>query len=380
MQLKLQYLLSVGSKFIPKEIPRRRLKTGPNIKSSNKKPGIKNVFAKIGLILGFLQHMDSLKDIKKPIKPELKAFQKVFKKAVRSKVPLLDVIMNYILKSKGKQMRPLFVLYSAGLFGKINESTYRAATLIELMHTATLVHDDVVDDSFQRRGRFSINALWRNKIAVLVGDFLLSRGMLVALENKEFQMLEIVSKAVKDMSEGELLQIEKARKMDISEEIYYEIIRKKTASLLASCFATGASSTNSDSETIEKMRLIGEYAGIAFQIKDDLFDFQINNQTGKPSGIDIKEKKMTLPLIFLLNKSSFLEKRKIINIVKKHNTDAEKVNWLVEQVNQKGGMVYAENKMLEFKNKALVLLQEFPENKPRLALEKLIEFTIGRSK
>jgi octaprenyl-diphosphate synthase len=330
--------------------------------------------------LGFLQRMNSLKDIKKPIKPELKAFQKVFRKAVRSKVPLLDVIMNYILKSKGKQMRPLFVLYSAGVFGKINESTYRAATLIELMHTATLVHDDVVDDSFQRRGRFSINALWRNKIAVLVGDFLLSRGMLVALENKEFQMLEIVSKAVKDMSEGELLQIEKARKLDISEEIYYEIIQKKTASLLASCFATGASSTCSDMEKIEKMRLIGEYAGIAFQIKDDLFDFNTNNETGKPSGIDIKEKKMTLPLIFLLNQSSYLEKRKIINIVKKHNTDAEKVNWLIEQVNQKGGMVYAENKMLEFKNKALVLLQEFPENESRLALEKLIEFTIGRSK
>ena len=324
--------------------------------------------------------MDSLKDIKKPIKPELKAFQKVFKKAVRSKVPLLDVVTNYILKSKGKQMRPLFVLYSAGVFGKINESTYRAATLIELMHTATLVHDDVVDDSNQRRGRFSINALWRNKIAVLVGDFLLSRGMLVALENKEFQMLEIVSKAVKDMSEGELLQIEKARKLDISEEIYYEIIQKKTASLLASCFATGASSTNPDSGTIEKMRLIGEYAGMAFQIKDDLFDFNTSNKTGKPSGIDIKEKKMTLPLIYLLNQSSYLEKRKIINIVKKHNTDAGKIEWLIGQVNEKGGMAYAENKMLEFKSKALELLKEFPENESRVALEKLIEFTINREK
>lgn len=324
--------------------------------------------------------MNSLKDIKKPVKAELKAFQKVFKKAVRSKVPLLDVITKYILKSKGKQMRPLFVLYSAKLLGQINESTYRAATLIELMHTATLVHDDVVDDSFQRRGRFSINALWRNKIAVLVGDFLLSRGMLVALENKEFQMLEIVSKAVKDMSEGELLQIEKARKLDINEEIYYEIIRKKTASLLASCFATGASSACSDFEKIEKMRQIGEFAGIAFQIKDDLFDFKTKNETGKPSGIDIKEKKMTLPLIYLLNQSSFLEKRQLFNIVKKHSTDVDKVGWLVEQVNEKGGMVYAENKMLEFKNKAMDLLKEFPESESRLALEKLIEYTIDRNK
>jgi octaprenyl-diphosphate synthase len=288
--------------------------------------------------------------------------------------------MNYILKTKGKQMRPLFVLYSAGVFGKINDSTYRAATLIELMHTATLVHDDVVDDSFQRRGRFSINALWRNKIAVLVGDFLLSRGLLTALENKEFTILEIVSKAVKDMSEGELLQIEKARKLDISEEIYYEIIRKKTASLLASCFATGASSTCNQVDNIEKMRQIGEYAGMAFQIKDDLFDFTESNKTGKPSGIDIKEKKMTLPLIYLLNQSNYLEKRKIINIVKNHNTDNEKVRWLIDQVNQSGGMNYATKKMMEFKGKALDLLYEFPENESRKALEKLIEFTIDRSK
>lgn len=324
--------------------------------------------------------MNSLKDIKKPIQSELDAFQKVFRNAVRSKVPLLDVIMNYILKTKGKQMRPLFVLYSAGVFGKINETSYRAATLIELMHTATLVHDDVVDDSFQRRGRFSINALWRNKIAVLVGDFLLSRGLLVALENEEFELLKIVSKAVKDMSEGELLQIEKARKLDISEEIYYEIIRKKTASLLASCFAVGAASTCTDSEKVEKMRLAGEFAGMAFQIKDDLFDFNENNETGKPSGIDIKEKKMTLPLIFLLNQSNLLEKRKIIGIVKKYNTDKEKVQWLIEQVNQSGGINYANEKMLNFKNKAIGMLNDFPENESRKALTQLIEFTIDRVK
>jgi len=294
----------------------------------------------------------SLKEIKKPVTSELKAFQKVFRDAVKSKVPLLDVIMRYILKAKGKQMRPLFVIYSAALFENINPSTYRAATLVELMHTATLVHDDVVDDSDQRRGRFSINYLWKNKIAVLAGDYLLSRGMLLALENKDFEVLEIVSRAVKDMSEGELLQLEKARKLNIDEEIYYEIIRKKTASLLASCFATGAISAGADFSQTEKMRLIGEYAGMAFQIKDDLFDFQQNNETGKPSGIDIKEKKMTLPLIYLLNQSTSSKRRKLINIIKKHNTNNKKVAWLMEQVNQSGGMDYAKTKMLEFKNKA----------------------------
>ena len=324
--------------------------------------------------------MPSLKEIKKPVTSELKAFQKVFRDAVKSKVPLLDVIMRYILKAKGKQMRPLFVIYSAALFENINPSTYRAATLVELMHTATLVHDDVVDDSDQRRGRFSINYLWKNKIAVLAGDYLLSRGMLLALENKDFEVLEIVSRAVKDMSEGELLQLEKARKLNIDEEIYYEIIRKKTASLLASCFATGAISAGADYSQTEKMRLIGEYAGMAFQIKDDLFDFQQNNETGKPSGIDIKEKKMTLPLIYLLNQSTSLQRRRLINIIKNHNTNNEKVAWLMEQVNQSGGMDYAKTKMLEFKNKALEILNEFPENQARTALEQLIEYSIERRK
>ena len=324
--------------------------------------------------------MISLKEIKQPVSSELKAYQKVFREAVKSKVPLLDVIMRYILKAKGKQMRPLFVIYSAALFENINPSTYRAATLVELMHTATLVHDDVVDDSDQRRGRFSINYLWKNKIAVLAGDYLLSRGMLLALENKDFDVLEIVSRAVKDMSEGELLQLEKARKLNIDEEVYYKIIRKKTASLLASCFATGAISAGTDNSQAEKMRLIGEFSGMAFQIKDDLFDFQKSNETGKPSGVDIKEKKMTLPLIYLLNQSTSSKRRKLINIIKNHNTDAEKVAWLIEQVAQSGGMDYAKTKMLEFKNKALELLNEFPENQARIALEQLIEYSIERRK
>lgn len=324
--------------------------------------------------------METFPQIKKSLAVELKAFDKVFRQSVKSKVALLDVIMRYILKSKGKQLRPMFVLLSADLIDKINESTYRAATLIELMHTATLVHDDVVDDSFQRRGRFSINYLWKNKIAVLAGDYLLSRGMMVALENKEFEILTIVSKAVRDMSEGELLQLEKARKLDISEEVYYEIIRQKTASLMASCFATGAASVSDDAVLIEKMRLIGENAGIAFQIKDDLFDFDTGNKTGKPSSIDIKEKKMTLPLIYLLSQSSLLEKRKIINIVKRHNADDEKVAWLINRVKESGGLEYTQNKMLEYKNIALDLLNDFPDNKAKDSLVSLIEYIITRNK
>jgi len=324
--------------------------------------------------------MSDLKKLKKPIEGHLKEFQKVFRKTAKSKIYLLDIITKYILKSKGKQIRPLFVIYSALLFDNVNTSTYRAATLIELMHTATVVHDDVVDDSMQRRGRFSINALWKNKIAVLVGDYLLSRGMLLALENKDYHLLEIVSKAVKDMSEGELLQIEKARKLDISEEIYYEIIRQKTASLLASCFATGAASACVDDDVANKMHRIGELAGMAFQIKDDLFDFQKTSITGKPTGIDIKEKKMTLPLIHLLNNSSSAEKRKMINIVKRHNNNREKVEWLMDRVNNSGGMEYAENKMNQFKDEAISLLREFPENQARNALEELVVYSIERKK
>lgn len=324
--------------------------------------------------------MTSLKELKKPIAGELKEFQSIFRSAVKSSVPLLDVIMKYILKTKGKQMRPLIVLYSAALFNGINQSTYRAATLIELLHTATLVHDDIVDESDRRRGRFSINALWKNKIAVLVGDYLLSRGMLTALQAKDYNMLEIVSDAVKEMSEGELLQMEKARKLDIDESVYYDVIRKKTASLLASCFAVGAASSCQNKEDIEKMWKIGEYAGMAFQIKDDLLDFDRSGITGKPAGIDIKEKKMTLPLIFLLNNSSSLKKRKIINIIKRHNKNKEKINWIMDEVVASGGIAYANDKMADFKAKALSLLKEYPESNSRLALEQIIEFTIDRKK
>jgi len=324
--------------------------------------------------------MSQLSELKKPISEELKVFQKVFKNSVKTKVALLDIVMKYILKAKGKQIRPIIVLYSARLFGAINDSTYRAAALTELLHTATLVHDDIVDESDRRRGRFSINALWGNKLAVLVGDYLLSRGMLTALQAKDYHTLEIVSEAVKEMSEGELLQIEKARKLDIDESVYYEVIRKKTASLLASCFAVGAASMNQSEEDIRKMWKIGEYTGMAFQIKDDIFDFEKSSIIGKPTGIDIKEKKMTLPLIYLINNSTYSEKRNIINIVKRHNTNKKYVNKVVDAVRDSGGLTYATEKMIEFKSKALELLSEFQDNQARKALESIIEFTIDRKK
>ena len=324
--------------------------------------------------------MTSLNEIKKPIDDNIDAFEKKFKLSMQSSVPLLDIITAYILKRKGKQIRPMFVFLSAKICGEINESTYRAASLIELLHTATLVHDDVVDDSNERRGFFSINALWKNKIAVLVGDFLLSKGLLLAVDNNDFHFLKIVSNAVKEMSEGELLQIEKARHLDIKEEIYYEIIRKKTASLIASCCASGAASTNNDEDIIKKMHLFGENVGIAFQIKDDLFDYEKSRETGKPNGIDIKEQKMTLPLIYMLNNSSFLEKRYAINIVKNHHNKPEKVAELIKKVNNSGGIEYARDKMLEYKDKALVLLSEMPESEARNAMEQLVLFSIERKK
>lgn len=324
--------------------------------------------------------MSKISQLRKPIENELTEFQKTFRKSVKTSVPLLDVIMQYILKSKGKQIRPLIVLHSAKLFDQITDSTYRAATLIELLHTATLVHDDVVDESDRRRGMFSINALWKNKIAVLVGDYLLSRGMLSALEAKEYNNLEIVSNAVKEMSEGELLQIEKARRLDINEDVYYEIIRKKTASLIASCFAVGASSVNQDASIVENMWKIGENAGMAFQIKDDIFDFRQSSIIGKPTGIDIKEKKMTLPLIYMLNSSSYLEKRKIIHTIKRFSSDKKRVTKIVKMVQQSGGIEYAEQKMFEFKEKALNGLNEMPKNESRETLKKIINFTIEREK
>jgi len=322
--------------------------------------------------------MSNLSAIKKPLADEIKAYHKVFRATIRSKVPLLDIIMKYILKTKGKEIRPIIVMYSAKMMGEIGESTYYAATLIELLHTATLVHDDVVDDSNKRRGLFSINALWKNKIAVLAGDYLLSKGLLLAVETNNYHLLKFVAKATRDMSEGELLQIEKARKLDISEEIYFEIIRKKTASLMASCFATGASSTITDRQKIEKLWMVGELTGIAFQIMDDLLDYRKTSVTGKPAGMDIKEKKITLPLIYLMNNTDSLDKRKILRIIKRKNQDTKSVTLLINQVRESGGIDYARNKMMEYKNKAIDLLHEFPDNEARRALEEIIEFTISR--
>ncbi|MBN2173447.1 MAG: polyprenyl synthetase family protein [Bacteroidales bacterium] len=324
--------------------------------------------------------MVSLDEIKRPIESELQEFEKRFKNSMKSSVPLLDIITRYIIKRKGKQMRPMFVFLSAKLLGNINDSTYIAASLIELLHTATLVHDDVVDDSNERRGFFSINALWKNKVAVLVGDFLLSKGLLLSLDNDEFQLLKIVSEATREMSEGELLQIEKARKLDISEDIYFEIIRKKTASLIASCCAAGATSAKADKQLVNKMKLFGENVGIAFQIKDDLFDYESSNKTGKPNGIDIKEQKMTLPLIYLLNNSPYLEKRKIINIVKNHNNNPEKVGKVIKMVNESGGISYAREKMSFYHERALDILSGFPDSDARTALKQLVDFTIERKK
>ncbi|MCD4773218.1 MAG: polyprenyl synthetase family protein [Bacteroidales bacterium] len=328
----------------------------------------------------FENYMISLNEIKSPIKDELKKFEKQFKSSMKSSVPLLDKVTGFIIKRKGKQMRPIFVFLSANICGGINEKTYRAASLIELLHTATLVHDDVVDDSNERRGFFSLNALWKNKIAVLVGDYLLSTGLLLALENKDHNLLEIVSDAVKEMSEGELLQIKKARKLDIKESIYFEIIRKKTASLISSCCATGAASAKADKKTIEKMHLFGEYAGISFQIKDDLFDYEKSNETGKPNAIDIKEQKMTLPLIYMLDNATFKEKRKIINIIKNHNKNKEKVAEVIRKVNESGGIEYAKNKMLEYREKALTLLDDFPDSPSKNSLKELVIYTTERKK
>jgi octaprenyl-diphosphate synthase len=319
-------------------------------------------------------------DIKKPVIDHMEVFEEKFKDAMKSSVPLLDKITTYIVKRKGKQIRPMFVFLSAQLNGQINDSTHRAATLIELLHTATLVHDDVVDDSNERRGFFSVNALWKNKIAVLIGDFLLSKGLLLSLDNNDFHLLKIVSTAVREMSEGELLQIEKARRLDISEEIYFDIITKKTATLIAACCAAGTASVTADESRINLARDFGTMTGIAFQIKDDLFDFGHDEQIGKPTGIDIKEKKMTLPLIYALNNSAWLERRKIINIIKNHNEESEEVKKVIDFVIAKGGIVYANKIMHQYKEKALALLNQFPENDSRKSLEKLLVYAIERKK
>jgi octaprenyl-diphosphate synthase len=311
------------------------------------------------------------------IENELALFEKKFKEAVKSQAPLLDRITHYIINRKGKQLRPRFVLLSARIFGDVTESTFRAASLVELLHTATLVHDDVVDESMERRGFFSINALWKNKVAVLVGDYLLSKGLILSLEGHEYHVLHILSDAVKKMSEGELLQIEKARRLNLKEDVYFEIIRNKTASLLASACAAGAWSTTEDAAKTEQLRLFGEKVGIAFQIKDDLFDYGTDD-VGKPTGNDIKEKKLTLPLIYALDKASPADKRKMIYIIKNENRDKQKVSWLIEQVKNVGGISYAVEKMNNYRDEALQILHNLPQNEANAALEELVRYTTDR--
>lgn len=320
-----------------------------------------------------------LKDIQAPVSQEMDEFEKKFRQSMKSKVMLLDKITGYIVRRKGKQMRPLFVFLSAGATGNISESTHRGASLIELLHTATLVHDDVVDDASTRRGFFSINALWKNKIAVLVGDFLLSRGLTLSMENGDYELLRITSDAVKEMSEGELLQMEKARKLDINEEVYYEVIRQKTASLITACCKVGAASAGADKETINKMGEFGLAVGMAFQIKDDLFDYG-TFEIGKPRGIDIKEKKMTLPLIYALNNASRGEKKRIKRLVKKAEQKPKLVHEVIDFVKQSGGIDYAISVMEDFHNKAKNILNTLPESVYRNSLGELVQFTIERTK
>lgn len=319
----------------------------------------------------------TLDEIKKPIANELDLFEKRFRESMRSNVPLLDQITHYIVTRKGKQMRPMFVFLSAQMCGPINEATYVAASLVEILHTATLVHDDVVDDSYQRRGFFSVNALWKNKIAVLVGDYLLAKGLLLSIDNKQFRLLQLLSNTIREMSEGELLQLQKARRLDIEEQVYFDIIKKKTASLIASACACGASTATTDEEMIERIKLMGEKIGIAFQIKDDLFDYE-DADIGKPKGIDIKERKMTLPLIYTLSKVDRSTRKQIINIVKNENQNPEKVRWVIDTVRSHGGLQYAIEKMHAYRNESLKLLAGFPESDAKNSIAGLIEFTIER--
>jgi len=326
--------------------------------------------------------MKITEQIKLPIAQEMDLFEEKFRDAMSSKVALLNRITHYIVNRKGKQMRPMFVFLTAKMIaqGTVNARTYRGASVIELIHTATLVHDDVVDDSNKRRGFFSINALWKNKIAVLVGDYLLSKGLLLSIDHNDFDLLKIISVAVREMSEGELLQIEKARRLDITEDIYYEIIRQKTATLIAACCALGASSVApNDAVVVEKMRKFGELIGMAFQIKDDLFDYT-EDAIGKPTGIDIKEQKMTLPLIYVLNQCTKQEKSWLINSIKNHNKDKKRVAAVIQFVKDQNGLAYAEHKMIEFQQKALVILHEFPDSEYKSALELMVNYVIERKK
>jgi octaprenyl-diphosphate synthase len=325
--------------------------------------------------------MKITEQIKLPIAQEMELFEEKFREAMSSKVALLNRITHYIVNRKGKQMRPMFVFLTAKMIaeGKVNERTYRGASVIELIHTATLVHDDVVDDSNKRRSFFSINALWKNKIAVLVGDYLLSKGLLLSIDHNDFDLLKIISIAVREMSEGELLQIEKARKLDITEEIYFEVIRQKTASLIATCCESAAVSVDRE-DFAPTMRQFGELVGLAFQIKDDIFDYGTPENIGKPTGIDIRERKMTLPLIYALNTCSTEVKRELINIVKNHNEDPKKVDRAIELVIAAGGIEYAHKKMMELANQALELLEPIPDSEAKRAIIGLVEYTTQREK
>ena len=306
-------------------------------------------------------------------------FEDRFRESMKSQAPLLDKVTHYIIKRKGKQMRPLFIFLTAKMLGEVSDKTYDAANLVELLHTASLVHDDVVDDANERRGFFSVNALWKNKIAVLVGDYMLSKILLLSIERENPKLLGVVARAVREMSEGELLQIEKARKLDITEEVYYEVIRQKTASLIATCCEAGAISVDRMDQT-ENMKEFGETVGLAFQLKDDIFDYGEPGNIGKPTGLDIRERKMTLPLIYVLNNSTKEVRKELINIVKRHNENPKKVQRAVKLVIEHGGIEYAHKKMLEFKQKALDLLKDIPDSDAKTALVGLVEYTTNRKK
>ncbi|MDP4207489.1 MAG: polyprenyl synthetase family protein [Bacteroidota bacterium] len=324
--------------------------------------------------------MAVLDKIQAPIKNEMLHFDSIFKSSMKSNVPLLNIIVNYLLRRKGKQMRPMFVFLSAKLNGEVTDATYTAASLIELLHTATLVHDDVVDESYERRGFFSINALWKSKVAVLMGDYLLAKGLLLSVDHKAYDLLEIVSEAVREMSEGELLQIQRSRTLDITREQYFEIIRKKTATLIAACSASGAKSVGCDEETVNRMKMFGEYVGIAFQIKDDLFDYQTKGIIGKPTGNDIKEKKFTLPLIYALETSTKTERKHILRTISKHYKNSDKVKYVIDFVISKGGLEYASNMMYDYKNKAMNLLSVYPDSEVKSSLKEFVNYTIERNK
>jgi len=323
--------------------------------------------------------MSISKTIKAPIEKEMRSFEEFFSKRLVSNVAILDIITKYIIRSKGKQLRPVLVFLSAKLNGEITEKTFIAATLIELLHTATLIHDDVVDETYKRRGFFSVNSLWRSKIAVLTGDYLLSKGLLIALNAKEIGILEVISAAVKEMSEGELLQISQTRRLDITENIYYDIIRKKTATLIAACTKAGAFSVNASEEYLLKMNQFGEYLGMAYQIRDDLLDYEKTNLIGKPTGNDLKEKKITLPLIYLLNNSTKTEKQNILKTIQKHHNNEQKIIPIIKKVKESGGIEYTRNVMFSYQNKALEILNTYPDNETRTAMQELLYFITERN-